>query len=316
LDALADLKTAVFDKTGTLTRGVFEVRAVYPEPGVTRGDLLRLAAHAETYSTHPIATSIEKAYEQESGARVKLAAVTDYAEAAGHGVSARVEGKRTLAGGAALLRRENVAFTERENAGTTVYLARDGAYLGCIVIADETRADARNAVASLAALGVDSVMLTGDSEAAAARVADEVGIAARHASLLPQDKVALVEKFQDAADKRSRKTVAFVGDGINDAPVLARADIGIAMGGLGSDAAIEAADIVLMTDEPSKLPQAVAVARSTRRIVSQNVAFALSVKGVILLLGVFGLASMWLAVFADVGVALLAILNSTRAGRV
>ena len=307
LEALSRIETAVFDKTGTLTQGVFTVsRIVADNPDA----LLYYAAHAESSSTHPIALSIRQAY----SADIDGQHIAKLDEQAGYGISAVVDGKHVLAGSARLMQRENIAFDEANEPGTLVYVAVDGKYMGFVAISDTLRPDSAAAIAALKKLGVQkTVMLTGDSKAAGEAAAAQLGIDEVYTGLLPHQKVEKLEQLERA--KTGKGTLVFVGDGINDAPVLARADIGIAMGGAGSDAAIEAADVVLMTDEPSRLPAAVRIARKTRRIVIQNIAIALGVKGAILILGALGIATMWEAVFGDVGVALIAILNATRAMR-
>ncbi len=310
LDALTRLKTVVFDKTGTLTRGVFKVSQVAAEKGFSREELLRLAAEAEAQSNHPIAQSIREAYGQE----IDPSAVRNYREIPGHGVRAEVNGRIVMAGNDRLLHREGVEHEVCRAEGTVVHLVVDNRYAGYIVIADEIKKDAAEAVQKLKRLGVGKiVMLTGDSREVAASIAKKVGVDSFLADLLPEEKVQAVEEMESGSGERGK--IAFVGDGINDAPVIARADIGVAMGGLGSDAAIETADIVIMTDAPSKLAQAVEIARKTRGIVWQNITMALGVKGVFIALGIMGIATIWEAVFADVGVALLAILNATRAMR-
>nr|WP_328804626.1 heavy metal translocating P-type ATPase [Paenibacillus apii] len=310
LEALNDVKTVVFDKTGTLTKGQFKVTGIYPAEGMTADELLRLAAYAESHSGHPIAESIVAAY----GGSIAGNAVSDYREISGHGIRAAVEGRTVLAGNARLMEREGIAFRQPDGAGTIVHLAVDGQYAGSLVIADEIKEDAARALAALRQIGVrKTVMLTGDASAVAEDVGKRLGVGEIHAELLPQDKVERIERLE--SEKTGREKIAFVGDGINDTPVLARADVGIAMGGLGSDAAIEAADIVIMTDEPSKIAAAIGIARRTRTIVWQNIWFALGIKAVFLLLGAFGIATMWEAVFSDVGVTVLAVLNSMRALR-
>ncbi len=308
LEALSRIETAVFDKTGTLTQGVFTVsRIVAAEPDT----LLEYAAYAEHSSTHPIAMSIRKAF----GKDVDEKRISKLDEQAGFGISAVVDGRQVLAGSARLMQRESIAFEAAEEPGTVVYIAVDGKSLGYMVISDTLRPDSAAAIAALKKLGVKkTVMLTGDSKAAGEAAAAQLGIDDVYTGLLPHQKVEKLEQLELA--KTGKGTLVFVGDGINDAPVLARADIGIAMGGAGSDAAIEAADVVLMTDEPGRLPAAIRIARKTRRIVMQNIVFALGVKGVILILGALGVATMWEAVFGDVGVALIAILNATRAMRI
>lgn len=307
LEALAQTEIVVFDKTGTLTKGVFAVQKVVPE-GISESQLLEIAAYAESYSNHPISVSLKKAYPN----TIDSARIRDVEEVSGHGVTALVDGKTIAAGNAKLMRKLGVAFTEPEDViGTVVHVAQDGVYRGYIVIADEIKDDAACAIQELKAANIrQTVMLTGDAKKIGERVASQLGMDSVYTELLPVDKVAKVEEL--IAQKSPRGKLAFVGDGINDAPVLARADIGIAMGGLGSDAAIEAADIVIMTDEPSKLATAIRVSQKTLRIVKENITFALLVKGVVLLLGALGIASMWAAIFADVGVAILAILNAIR----
>ena len=307
LEALAQTEIVVFDKTGTLTKGVFAVQKVVPE-GISESQLLEIAAYAESYSNHPISVSLKKAYQKP----IDSARIRDVEEISGHGVTAHVDGKTIAAGNAKLMRRLGVAFEEPEDViGTVVHVAQDGVYRGYIVIADEIKDDAAFAIQELKAANIkQTVMLTGDAKKIGERVASQLGMDSVYTELLPVDKVAKVEEL--IAQKSPRGKLAFVGDGINDAPVLARADIGIAMGGLGSDAAIEAADIVIMTDEPSKLATAIRVSQKTLRIVKENITFALLVKGVVLLLGAMGIASMWAAIFADVGVAILAILNAIR----
>jgi Cd2+/Zn2+-exporting ATPase len=307
LDILAATRTVVFDKTGTLTQGVFKVAGVYPQSGFAGEELLRLTALAEVHSSHPIAQSIMEAY----GQAVDSSLLTDYEEIAGHGVRARIGTQEVLVGNERLLRRENIAVAPVQEAGTVVYLAVDQVYAGYLVIADELKADAPAVVARLKAAGVEQVgMLSGDREPVVRDVASKLGLDFYRAALLPEQKVAFVEELLQQAHKERK--IAFVGDGINDAPVIARADVGIAMGGLGSDAAVETADVVIMSDAPSKVAEAIHIGRKTRRIVWQNVVFALGVKGVFIALGIAGAATMWEAVFADVGVALLAILNASR----
>ena len=307
LEALANLDLVVFDKTGTLTKGVFKVTVMQAENDFSESQLLEAAAHAEASSNHPIALSILKEY----GEEINRDSLGQYEEIAGYGVSVNRSGKIILAGNGKLMDKMGVPYTESVANGTKVYVAINGVYAGCIVIADEIKADSYSLVDSLKALGVrKTVMLTGDTQQIATAVAGELGLDEVHAGLLPGQKVEKVEQL--ATQKLPKKVLAFVGDGINDAPVLAMADVGVAMGGLGSDAAIEAADVVLMTDEPSKLAQAVEVARFTKRIVRQNIVLALGVKILFLVLATFGVSSLWEAVFADVGVSLLAVLNSMR----
>lgn len=308
LEALADTKYIVCDKTGTLTKGVFQVTGVYPAPGVDKKVLLGLAAYAESGSHHPISQSLKDAYGQPlQGERVSA-----IQEIAGHGVQALVDGHPVAVGNAKLMEKIGAALPDARTDGTTVYVAADGKYIGCIVISDVVKPTAKAAMAALKENGVKmTVMLTGDAKAAADRVAAEIGMDRVDSELLPGDKVAQVEKL--LAEKGPKENLAFVGDGINDAPVLSRADVGIAMGALGSDAAIEAADVVLMDDDPSKIALAMKISRHTLQIVWQNIVFALAVKAVCLVLGALGIAGMWLAIFADVGVMVLAVLNATRA---
>ena len=304
LEALAHTGVAVFDKTGTLTKGVFAVTRLSPAPGVAEDDLLHTAALAESYSSHPISKSLREAAPDASGE------VCDVQEIAGHGVKALVNGRTVLAGNAKLMEQSGVEFTPEEGAGTVVYVARDGEFLGAVLISDEEKPTARKAIAALKAQGVRTVMLTGDAPAVAEKVAEGLGLDEVHAGLLPADKVQWVETLLNS--KPAGKNLTFVGDGINDAPVLMRADVGIAMGALGSDAAIEAADVVLMDDDPAKLVTAMGIARKCMAIAYENIVFALVVKALFLLLGALGIANMWWAVFADVGVMVLAVLNATR----
>ena len=308
LEALADTKYIVCDKTGTLTKGVFQVTGVYPAPGVDKKVLLGLAAYAESGSHHPISQSLKDAYGQPlQGERVSA-----IQEIAGHGVQALVDGHPVAVGNAKLMEKIGVALPGARTDGTTVYVAADGKYIGYIVISDVVKPTAKAAMAALKENGVKmTVMLTGDAKAAADWVAAEIGMDRVESQLLPGDKVAQVEKL--LAEKGPKENLAFVGDGINDAPVLSRADVGIAMGALGSDAAIEAADVVLMDDDPSKIALAMKISRYTLQIVWQNIVLALAVKAVCLVLGALGIAGMWLAIFADVGVMVLAVLNATRA---
>lgn len=308
LDVLNTVNTVVFDKTGTLTKGVFKVAKIVPQNGFNEQELLQLAAKVESHSNHPIAQSIRKAY----GEKIDEFEVKNYEEIAGYGIKAKVENRVVIAGSDRLLHKENIAHDNCLVEGTVIHLAVDDIYAGYIVIADELKEDAREAIQALKRIGVEkTVMLTGDNQAIASYIAQQLGIDAYEAELLPEEKVNAIEKLISAAGKHGK--VAFVGDGINDAPVIARADVGIAMGGLGSDAAIETADIVIMTDAPSKVAEAIQIARKTRQIVWQNIGFALAIKGIFIGLGIFGVATMWEAVFADVGVALLAIFNATRA---
>lgn len=311
LEALNDVKVVVFDKTGTLTKGQFKVTGLYPAEGSNKEQLLKTAAYAESHSNHPIAESIRAAFDE----AIEESAISEYNEISGHGISVNVDGKAVLAGNARLMEREGIAYQVPEQSGTIVHIATGKQYNGYLVIADEVKEDSARAIAALKRLGITkTVMLTGDAASVAESVGRELGVDEIHAELLPQHKVEAVERLDSA--KTSKEKIVFVGDGINDTPVLARADVGIAMGGLGSDAAIEAADIVIMTDEPSKIATAIHVAKRTRRIVWQNILFALGVKAIFLLLGAFGIATMWEAVFSDVGVTVLAVLNSVRSLKV
>lgn len=310
LEALNQVKYAVFDKTGTLTKGSFEVTEIKPAEGFTKESLLEAAAYAELHSQHPIAESVRKAY----GKMLSSDEIESYEEISGHGIFAKVNGTEILAGNKKLMEREQIEDVPDENAGTIVHVAVDQRYAGAIIIADEIKEDAAQAVADLKSLGIkQTAMLTGDSKQTGEAVGKQLGIGEVYAELLPQDKVAQVEALE--AKLSPNEKLIFVGDGINDTPVLARADIGIAMGGLGSDAAVEAADIVLMTDQPSKIAEAIRIAKRTRRIVWQNIGFALGVKAIFLILGAFGIATMWEAVFSDVGVTLLAVANAMRVMR-
>ncbi len=311
LEALNSVETVVFDKTGTLTKGIFKVTGITSTGNLNETEILEYAALAESYSNHPIANSIQKAY----GKAIDKSAITDYEEISGYGVRADIRSKSVLAGNAKLMKKENIPFEDAAVYGTTVHLAIDGSYAGYIVISDEIKSDSINAISGLRSVGVKNlVMLTGDSKSAGEKIGSALGLDEVYSELLPHHKV---EKLESLYSKKSGSgKIVFVGDGINDAPVLARADIGVAMGGLGSDAAIEAADVVLMTDEPSKLVSAIKIARRTRNIVWQNIIFAMGVKGIILLLGAGGIATMWEAVFGDVGVALIAILNAMRVMKV
>ena len=307
LEALNNVDTVVFDKTGTLTKGVFKVTKISSTGSVPENDLLEFAAYAESYSNHPIALSIQKAYEKE----INKNEISDYDEISGHGIKVNVKGKNVLAGNSKLMKKENIPFDEAETVGTVVHMAIDGNYSGYIVISDEVKDDSKQAIKALKNIGVKKlVMLTGDSKAVGEKIGMDLGLDEVHAELLPDQKVEKLELLDK--QKSPKGKLIFVGDGINDAPVLARADVGVAMGGVGSDAAIEAADVVLMTDEPSKLVSAIKIAKRTRGIVWQNIIFAMAVKGIVLLLGAGGIATMWEAVFADVGVALLAVLNAMR----
>lgn len=311
LETLANAETVVFDKTGTLTNGTFEVIAVHPSEGIESNKLLYLAAHAEAFSDHPIALSLKKAYDHD----IDQSAIIDAREQSGHGVSASVDGKHVLVGNDALMSENGVMSEPCELVGTILHVSADDAYLGHIIIADVIKEDAAKTIADLHKAGVKkTIMLTGDRKEVAENVAKMLRIDEFHAQLLPQDKVEAVEKLLDSTSEKGK--LVFVGDGINDAPVLMRADIGVAMGAMGSDAAIEAADVVLMDDKPSNIAVAIKVARHTMRIVWENIIFALAVKFGVLILAALGIANMWLAVFADVGVAIIAILNAMRAMRI
>ena len=308
LEELARTGVVVFDKTGTLTQGTFKVVGVHPENGVTEAELVEAAALAESWSKHPISLSIKNAY----GKEIDANRVTDVQELGGHGVTAKVDGKTVAAGNARLMAKLNLSAPEVTEPGTIVHVAIEGKYAGYLLIADVVKPHSAQAIKGLKAAGVrKTVMLTGDAEPVAKAVAADLGLDEYHAGLLPGDKVDQIEKL--LAAKGPKENLAFVGDGINDAPVLSRADIGIAMGALGSDAAIEAADIVLMDDDPAKIALAMSIARRTLRIVYENIVFALAIKFACLVLGALGLASMWTAIFADVGVMVLAVLNATRA---
>lgn len=306
LDALTSVKTVVFDKTGTLTQGVFKVTAIVPKNGFSESELIQLAAKAESHSNHPIAQSIREAY----GQNINTGEVTDYTEIAGYGIQAKVNGQILLVGSDRLLHRENIQPDPCTVSGTVVHLAVDQHYAGYILIADEIKPDAPQAISDLKRLGIEqTIMLTGDNPHVAHNVAQQLGLDAYVAELLPEGKV---EAMEEILHRSGGGKVIFVGDGINDAPVIARADIGMAMGGLGSDAAIETADVVIMTDAPSKVAEAIQIAQKTRTIVLENIVLAMGVKALFMLLGIIGVATLWEAVFADVGVALLAILNATR----
>ncbi len=308
LEELAHTGIVVFDKTGTLTQGTFKVVGIHPENGVTESELVESAALAESWSKHPISLSIKNAY----GKEIDSNRVTDVEELGGHGITAKVDGKTVAAGNARLMAKLNLSVPEVTEPGTIVHVAIEGKYAGYLLISDVVKPHSAQAIKGLKAAGVrKTVMLTGDAEPVAKAVASQLGLDEYHAGLLPGDKVDQIEKL--IASKQPKENLAFVGDGINDAPVLSRADIGIAMGALGSDAAIEAADIVLMDDDPAKIALAMSIARRTIRIVYQNIVFALAIKFACLILGALGLASMWTAIFADVGVMVLAVLNATRA---
>ena len=310
LEALSKPDSVVFDKTGTLTKGSFEVTKISPQNGISEGELIEYAAYAENYSNHPIALSLKKAYKKD----IDTSKISNVSEFAGNGVKADINGEEILAGNSALMEKFQINIQEHPDEGTVVYCAKNGEYIGYIVISDEIKEDSPLAIKELKKVVGKTVMLTGDSEAAAKRISERLGIQQVYSQLLPQDKVEKLENI--IAEKQKDKNVIFIGDGINDAPVLTRADVGIAMGAMGSDAAIEAADVVIMDDKPSKIYTAVKIAQKTMLIVKQNIIFALGVKALFLLLGAFGFMTMWGAVFADVGVALLAVLNSLRSLRV
>ena len=307
LEALYYVDTVVFDKTGTLTKGVFKVTELNTSNGFEKDELLEYAAYAESYSTHPIAVSIVKAY----GKEINKGDIQEYDEISGHGIKVKIKAREVLVGNSRLMEQENIAFVSSDTIGSIVHIAIDKKYAGYIVISDELKHDSAKAIEGLHKLGIKKiVMLTGDIKAVGDKIGKELGLDEVHTELLPDQKVKKLEELEQQKGPKSK--LVFVGDGINDAPVLARADIGIAMGGLGSDAAIEAADVVIMTDEPSKLVSAIKIARRTRTIVWQNIIFAMVVKAAVLILGAGGLATMWEAVFADVGVAVVAILNAMR----
>ena len=307
LEALAEAEIIVFDKTGTLTKGVFNVQEVHPE-GVSKEELLELTAYAESYSNHPISNSLKQAY----GKEIDNGRISDVEEVSGHGVFATVDGKKVSAGNIKLMKKLNIPCYEGEVVGTVVHVGIDDKYAGYIVIADEAKEDSARAIMELKEAKIkQTVMLTGDTKNVASKVAKQLGLDKVYSELLPGDKVEKVEEL--LAQKSAKGKLAFVGDGINDAPVLARADIGIAMGGLGSDAAIEAADIVIMTDEPSKIATAIKVSKKTLRIAHQNTVFSIGIKIIVLILSAFGIATMWAAIFADVGVTIIAVLNAFRA---
>lgn len=308
LEALAEAEIIVMDKTGTLTKGSFEVTDIVPAGQISKDELLKLTAYAESYSTHPISASLLKAY----GSDIDKSHVSGVEETAGYGVKALIDGAAIYAGNAKLMERNAIAYQKVKEIGTVIHVARDRTYLGYIIISDEIKTDAKEAVEGLRKAGMKKiVMLTGDRQETAEYVAKQLGIKHVFAGLLPGDKVERMEAL--LSEKSEKGKLIFVGDGINDAPVLARADIGIAMGGLGSDAAIEAADIVIMTDEPSKIAKAMKISRKTLSIVKQNIVFAIGIKILVLLLSAVGMATMWAAIFADVGVAVIAILNAMRA---
>ncbi len=308
LEALSNTKYIVFDKTGTLTKGVFEVTNIEPSSGFSKDELLEYAAYAESGSSHPISLSLKKAY----GKDIELSKVSDIEEISGHGVKAEYEGHKIAAGNLKLMKKEGIAVSSGNYSGTVVYVAADGKFAGVIVISDIVKPGVKEALSNLKKHGIKkAVMLTGDSASAANAVAQKIGIDEVKSELLPGDKVSQVEKL--LGEKQAKENLAFVGDGINDAPVLSRADVGIAMGALGSDAAIEAADIVLMDDDPAKISLAMKISVHTLKIVRENIIFALAVKLVCLVLGALGIANMWLAIFADVGVMVIAVINATRA---
>ena len=306
IEALSNPDSVVFDKTGTLTKGTFKVTEIHPE-GLTEQELLKMCAHAENYSSHPIALSLKEAY----GEKIDSEKIKEIEEIAGNGVKANIEGSEILAGNSNLMKMFNVEFPQIDSAGTIVYTAKNRNFTGYIVISDEPKEDAKLTINNLKIFANQTVMLTGDSQKTANYIAQKLGIDKFYAELLPAQKVEKLEEL--IAEKEKNKSVIFAGDGINDAPVLTRADVGIAMGGLGSDAAIEAADIVIMDDKPSKIAKAILIARKTMSIVKQNIIFALGIKALFLILGAFGIVTMWGAVFADTGVALLAVINSLRA---
>lgn len=307
LEALNKVSRVVFDKTGTLTKGDFVVADIIPQNGFNKETILEYAAHAESFSNHPIAQSILSAY----GKEISKTDITDFKEISGQGISAICKGKNILAGNTTLFKSNNIDFSVSEMVGTKVYIAVNGIYAGCILINDEIKKDSEKAIADLKQIGVEKIiMLTGDDEKISKSVAEKLGVDEYYSRLLPQQKVEKLEQID--IEKRQNSKLVFVGDGINDAPVLARADIGVAMGGIGTDAAIEAADVVLMTDEPSKIVEAIRIAKETKRIVIQNIVISLTIKIAFLILGAFGIAGMWEAVFGDVGVALIAVLNAMR----
>lgn len=307
LEALAETEIVVFDKTGTLTKGVFNVQEIHPE-GVSKEELLELTAHAESYSNHPISLSLKRAYSKE----IDNGRISDVEEISGHGVIATVDGKKVMAGNIKLMKMMDIPYFKGELIGTIVHVAINNKYIGYIVIADEVKEDSAQAIKELKAANIkQTVMLTGDNKSIGSKVAKELGLDKVYAELLPADKV---EKLEELFSQKSKKgKLAFVGDGINDAPVLARADIGIAMGGLGSDAAIEAADVVIMTDEPSKIATTMKISKKTLKIAHQNIVFAIGIKIIVLILSAFGITTMWAAIFADVGVTIIAVLNAFRA---
>lgn len=311
LEALNDVEMVVFDKTGTLTKGIFKVTEVNPENNISKDELISYAAYAENYSNHPIGASILRAY----GKEIDKDKIENYEEISGYGVKVIIDGKEVLAGNYKIMDKENISYKQVESIGTLVHVAIDKKYAGYIVISDEVKEDSKKAIKDLKSIGVKkTVMLTGDNKTVGNKIANELGLDQVYAELLPDQKVEKLELL--FKEKSTKGKIVFVGDGINDAPVLARADIGIAMGGVGSDAAIEAADVVIMTDEPSKIASAIKIAKKTRSIVMQNIAFALGIKIIVLVLVTIGMGTMWEAVFADVGVTILAVLNAMRAMKV
>lgn len=310
LEALNNVETVVMDKTGTLTKGVFKVTQINPENNITKEELLQYAAYAESFSTHPIAESVIKEY-QKNNLQIDKSLIKNYEEISGYGIKTEVNGKSVIAGNIKLMNLENIKTENNSQTGTVVYVAIDGKYAGNLLISDEIKEDSLRAIEDMKKIGVKkTVMLTGDSKAIGESIAEKLNIDKAYTELLPSDKVEKIEEIFE--ERKSNGKILFVGDGINDAPVLARADIGVAMGGVGSDAAIEAADVVIMNDEPSKIVTAIKIAKKTRTVVWQNIALALGVKIITLILGVMGFATIWAAIFADVGVALIAILNAAR----
>ena len=306
IETSGSLNLLFTDKTGTLTKGVFAVKDVYSV--IDKDELIKYAAYAEFYSTHPIAVSVKNAYKN----TVDTAKISNYTEISGMGISADIDGHKVLAGNGRLLESNNISHEKaKSHIGSIIYIAVDGKFAGYIVISDEIKADSKAAISALKQLNIKSVMLTGDVKKNADYTAEQIGIDKVYSQLLPQDKVSKLEEI--LSSKNHKKNVAFVGDGINDAPVLMRSDVGIAMGGIGSDSAIEAADVVLMTDEPSKIAKASKISAKTMSVIIQNIVFAIGVKVLVMILSVLGISTMWLAIFADVGVSLLAILNSLRA---
>ena len=309
IHALKDVNTIIFDKTGTLTKGVFEVAQINATNNYTEKTVLEIAAKAEKNSNHPIAVSITKQYQTEYGEITEE--IQNYKEISGHGICCEINGKQILAGNEKLMKQFDIPYEVCTAIGSIVYIAENSKFAGSIVVADTIKQSSKNAIQKLKSLGIQNIiMLTGDNAATAKQISEELALNEYYAELLPQNKVEILEKI--LKKQNNNANVAFVGDGINDAPVLARADIGIAMGGIGSDAAIEAADVVIMNDDIGKIEDGIIISKNTNRIVNQNIVFALTVKAIVLVLGALGIATMWLAVFADVGVALIAILNSMR----